>query len=107
MYKRQPLRNERLVVNDVVQEVARSLGARLGSSVRLVLELEQGLAACEVDRAALAAALVSLIDNALIAMPGGGRVVVATRSAASGPRFAVSPSRVSELSTTMRMLLNS
>lgn len=89
--ERQPLRNERLVVNDVVQEVARSLGARLGSSVRLVLELEQGLGACDVDRGALAAALVSLIDNALIAMPGGGRVVVSTRTVAAAAVATTAP----------------
>lgn len=56
----------------------------LGASVAMELELDEDAGTVLVDRTRLEHALLNLLANARDAMPGGGRLAIATRSV-SGP----------------------
>jgi signal transduction histidine kinase/ActR/RegA family two-component response regulator len=76
-----------------VQEFLRShekLFARfLGDDVRLLLDLEATPAVARVDRTQLEQVMLNLISNARDALPGGGAVVLRTRSAPDTVRISV------------------
>ena len=74
----QPLVNERIDVNDVVQGVARILERILGESVRLTLSLQPGAGAVRADRGQLEQVVMNLVVNARDAMPAGGTVTLTT-----------------------------
>jgi signal transduction histidine kinase len=61
----------------------------LGHGIELGLEVAPGLPAVGADRAQLEQALLNLVSNAVDAMPGGGRLVLAARPHASGVALVV------------------
>ncbi len=64
------------LVNEVYQLESSSLRAK---SIDMMLELEEGLR-IRADENQIRQVLLSMINNAVDAMPGGGRVIVETRS---------------------------
>jgi len=78
--QRQPLRSEPLLLNDVVQDIARGLSRGAGDAVRIVVELDPALWLCSVDRKELEGAIRGVIENARDAMPRGGEVTLRTRN---------------------------
>lgn len=76
-------------VNEIVNEVIdltrprwRDLCQREGISINIQTELEAGLPQLRSDPSELREALINLIFNSLDAMPSGGAIFLATRSAA-------------------------
>jgi PAS domain S-box-containing protein len=65
-------------LNDVLRTMEGMLHRILGSRVRLVLVLDPGLPAVSVDPRQMEHVILNLVMNAQEAMPGGGRIVVAT-----------------------------
>jgi PAS domain S-box-containing protein len=76
--RRQPLRPERVEVNERVKEIAHLLGRTLGERVALTLELAPDVWPITADPAQLEAAITNLATNARDAMPKGGRLIIAT-----------------------------
>jgi two-component system cell cycle sensor histidine kinase/response regulator CckA len=83
----QPLVNEKIEVNEVVEGVARILERVLGESVRLDLRLNGGVGAVRADRGQLEQVVMNLVVNARDALPAGGTVTLTTgREAVSDAR---------------------
>jgi signal transduction histidine kinase len=78
--RRQPLRNESVVANELVARCHVLLQRAAGENIRV--ELHPSIAAwtCRADPAQLETALLNLIANSRDAMPSGGRIVITTRN---------------------------
>ncbi len=76
--RRQLLRPEPVDLNDVVGGMETLLRRTVGSSVRLELDLEPGLARAMVDHGQITQALLNLVLNARDAMPDGGVLRIGT-----------------------------
>jgi nitrogen fixation/metabolism regulation signal transduction histidine kinase len=68
-------------VNDIVAEVLEPYRAAPPGGVGIETELAHGLPSVPLDRTLLARALVNVIENALHAMPAGGRLTLRTTHA--------------------------
>ena len=82
--RRQPLRNESVVANELVARCHVLLQRAAGENIRV--ELHPSIAAwtCRADPAQLETALLNLIANSRDAMPSGGRIVITTRNSVQG-----------------------
>jgi two-component system CheB/CheR fusion protein len=78
--RQQPLRPQRVEVNELVSGITRLLTRTLGEDVEISLELAPELWPVVVDPAQLEASLTNLATNARDAMPEGGRLIVVTRN---------------------------
>ncbi|MBV8937628.1 MAG: response regulator, partial [Alphaproteobacteria bacterium] len=76
--RQQPLRPQRVDVNELVSGIARLLRRTLGEDVEISLDLAAELGSVVVDPAQLEASLTNLATNARDAMPEGGRLVIVT-----------------------------
>ena len=76
--RRQPLKPEVIVVNDVVTQVQRLLSRTLGEHVELVTILDPDAGRVEVDVAQFEQAIMNLAVNARDAMPQGGSLTIET-----------------------------
>jgi signal transduction histidine kinase len=77
-------------VGELVTEVVRPYAAGTSDSVAFDVHLAPDLPVLQIDRTLVGRALTNVIDNALHAMPGGGRLhVVASRHAEGGVDLAV------------------
>jgi len=84
-YARLPrLRSEPIRVEDLLAEALRPYGAAPPPGVELIRAVEPGLPGLRIDRAIMMRVLVNLVENALQAMPGGGRLEIAARRAPRG-----------------------
>jgi signal transduction histidine kinase/CheY-like chemotaxis protein/HAMP domain-containing protein len=77
--RRQPLQAEPVVVDAMVEEMLDLIDYSAGDAVQVALALRAGEACVHVDRGQLENALLNLVINSAAAMPGGGRLQVATR----------------------------
>ena len=71
-------------VNEAVAELLAMFDRLVGKRVRLTCRLASATPIAAIDRARLDQALINLVLNARDAMPGGGRITVTTRDAATG-----------------------
>src|SRR5712671_786662 len=76
--RRQPLRPQRVDVNELVSGITRLLSRTLGEDIEISLDLSAELWPIVVDPAQLEASLTNLATNARDAMPNGGRLMVVT-----------------------------
>jgi len=76
-------------LNEVVDEVMRPYATSLGRSIDLRLDLAADLPELRLDPVLVGRALVNLVENALHAMPGGGRLTVSTARAGEAVRLSV------------------
>src|SRR5689334_10077062 len=76
--RQQPLRPQRVDVNELVSGIARLLRRTLGEDVEISLDLAAELWPIVVDPAQLEASLTNLATNARDAMPEGGRLMIVT-----------------------------
>jgi CheY-like chemotaxis protein len=76
--RRQPLQPRRIEMNQMVAGIAGLLGRTLGEHIPISLNLADDIWPVRADPAQLEAALVNLATNARDAMPGGGRLIIAT-----------------------------
>jgi PAS domain S-box-containing protein len=76
--RRQPLRPQRLSVNDIVERVSRLVGRMILENIEISLELGTDVWPVTVDPSQLEASLVNIINNAGDAMPDGGMLVIVT-----------------------------
>ena len=76
--RKQRLEPKRLNLNSLVVEFSEMLVRTLGDRIDLHLDLKPGLPACVVDATHMEMALLNVLINARDAMPGGGKVTVAT-----------------------------
>ena len=72
---------EVLDLNEVVQSAGQLLRRSLGERIELVITADPGLWRVDADRGQLEQVLVNLAVNARDAMPGGGRLTIATANA--------------------------
>ncbi len=80
----QPSRPRVVDLNQLTRELGSMMRRLLSDDVDLVVELEEGLWRVEMDPSQLEQVLVNLLVNAREAMPGGGRVTVATANVRRG-----------------------
>ena len=76
--RQQPLRPQRVDVNELVSGIARLIRRTFGEDVEISLDLAAELGSVVVDPAQLEASLTNLATNARDAMPEGGRLVIVT-----------------------------
>ena len=76
--RQQPLRPQRVEVNELVTGITRLLSRTLGEDVEIALQLAPELWPVVVDPAQLEASLTNLATNARDAMPEGGRLMIAS-----------------------------
>ncbi|HYC64209.1 MAG TPA: PAS domain S-box protein, partial [Reyranellaceae bacterium] len=76
--RKQPLRPQRLSLNDLVSTTGKLLRRTLSENIEISSMLAEHLGPCEVDRAQLESALVNLCINGRDAMPNGGRLTIET-----------------------------
>jgi PAS domain S-box-containing protein len=76
--RQQPLRPQRVDVNELVSGITRLLSRTLGEDIEISLDLSAELWPIVVDPAQLEASLTNLATNARDAMPNGGRLMVVT-----------------------------
>jgi signal transduction histidine kinase/CheY-like chemotaxis protein len=81
---RQPLRPERVRLQDHLPHIQSLIGPAAGSSVRVEVHVDADTAPIEVDVAELELALLNLAINARDAMPGGGTLRIAAENAVAG-----------------------
>jgi signal transduction histidine kinase len=67
-------------VNDIVAEVLGPYETATHSGVAIEKQLDPDVPLIPLDRTLLARALVNVVENALHAMPSGGRLVLTTRT---------------------------
>ncbi len=82
--RKQPLRLASLSLNDVVASAAPLLRRLLPANVELDVAPADGLDLVSADRSQLDQVLLNLVTNARDAMPGGGRVTIATSNVEHG-----------------------
>ena len=76
--RRQPLKPERLDVNGVIRDIGDLVDRTMGERIEVRTRLEARHCYVEVDRAQLQSAILNIASNARDAMPGGGRLAIAT-----------------------------
>ena len=76
--RRQPLRPQRIAINDLVAGIVNLLSRTLGEQIEIRLQLAADLWQTVIDPAQLEAAITNLATNARDAMPKGGRLTIAT-----------------------------
>lgn len=79
--RKQVMRPQVVLLNDTVGELLRMLHGLMGEDYRIETRLEAGLAPVLADPGQLSQVVMNLVLNARDAMPGGGRIVIETRSA--------------------------
>jgi nitrogen fixation/metabolism regulation signal transduction histidine kinase len=67
-----------------IEEVVEPYRAPLAGRVAITVESEPDLPAVMIDRTLFARALTNVVENALHAMPGGGRLAIASRKSPGG-----------------------
>ncbi|KQU65088.1 MULTISPECIES: ATP-binding protein [unclassified Rhizobacter] len=77
--RRQPLQAEPVAVDAMVEEMVDLIDYSAGDAVQVALTLHAGDARVHLDRGQLENALLNLVINSAAAMPGGGRLEIATR----------------------------
>ncbi len=76
--RKQTLRPERIVPNDLISGIVRLLRRTLGENIEIVLDLSNDLWPIIADSVQLQASLTNLATNARDAMPNGGRLSITT-----------------------------
>ena len=79
--RRQPLKPERLDLNQVIRDMADLIQGTVGERVKVDTALASSSCAAEVDRVQLQSAILNIASNARDAMEAGGRLTIATRDA--------------------------
>jgi CheY-like chemotaxis protein len=78
--RKQPLRPQRMNLNDLVVETSALLRRTLGANIEINSALADDLWPTNSDRAQVEAALVNLCINSRDALPDGGRLLIETRN---------------------------
>jgi signal transduction histidine kinase/CheY-like chemotaxis protein len=86
--RRQTLRPETRLINEMIQEFDVLATRMLGESIAVDFALDAGAGACEVDPAQFGSALLNLVVNARDAMLDGGTLTVRSRNLALDARSA-------------------
>ena len=76
--RRRPLRTEVIDVNASIDALSQMLARTLGSKIDFNLDLDERAGRVEVDRAQFEASILNAVVNARDAMPGGGKLTIAT-----------------------------
>ncbi|VAV85188.1 hypothetical protein MNBD_DELTA01-1699 [hydrothermal vent metagenome] len=69
-----------LVVNSVLEGVAKMIGRLIGEDISLVLDLDEDIRTIMADKCNLEQVLMNLVVNARDAMPEGGSIVLRTKN---------------------------
>ena len=83
--RREIIQPHALDLHAVIRDLERMLRPALGESIEIEVQLAPGQAIVFADRARLEQVLLNLALNARDAMPGGGRLSIATSTVALGP----------------------
>jgi PAS domain S-box-containing protein len=84
--RRQLIRTEPLDLNTVVERVVPLIERVVGEHIRLHLDLAADLDRVQADAAQIESVIMSLAANSRDAMPGGGRLTIATRAVVFQPQ---------------------
>jgi PAS domain S-box-containing protein len=76
--RQQPLRPQRVDMNELVSDITRLLSRTLGEDIEILLDLSPEVWPVVADPAQLEATLTNLANNARDAMPHGGRLMIVT-----------------------------
>jgi PAS domain S-box-containing protein len=82
----EPSRPETLDLNEIITETEHLLRRTIGEDITFTRDLQVDLPPITIDRSKLEQVIVNLVVNARAAMPDGGRLTIATRTADREPR---------------------
>jgi PAS domain S-box-containing protein len=92
--RRQPLQPQQIDLNELIGGISKLLFRTLGEDIEISLDLDPTVSAIVADRAQLETAIANLANNARDAMPGGGKLTIATRPARLGRAYAAQHAEV-------------
>jgi signal transduction histidine kinase/ActR/RegA family two-component response regulator len=78
--RRQPLRPERIEINELITGMVKLLGRTLGDDIAISLALAANASPVIADPSQLESAIINLATNARDAMPSGGRLTITSRN---------------------------
>jgi PAS domain S-box-containing protein len=78
--RRQPLKPERVEINDVISAIVHLLTRTLGENISIEMSLAPNVWPVQVDRAQFEAVIANLATNARDAMPRGGALLIDTQN---------------------------
>jgi two-component system, cell cycle sensor histidine kinase and response regulator CckA len=87
--RRQVLQPKVLDLNTVVKNMERMVRRQIGEDIELSTDLSPSLSRVKADPGQIEQVIVNLAVNARDAMPGGGRITIATADAELSPGYAV------------------
>jgi len=76
--RRQPLKPERIEINDVISAIVHLLTRTLGENISIEMSLAPNVWPVQIDRAQFEAVIANLATNARDAMPRGGALLINT-----------------------------
>jgi signal transduction histidine kinase len=76
--RRQPLKPERLDLDQILTEIRDLIDRTMGERVRVSMNLDAPACSVEVDKAQLQSAILNIASNARDAMPDGGKLKIST-----------------------------
>jgi len=82
--RQQVLETKVLNINSIIEDMYEMLPRLLGEDIELQLSLDSALGSVKADQGQIEQVIMNLVVNARDAMPGGGRLTIATARAASG-----------------------
>ncbi len=92
--RRQPLKPERVEINDVISAIVHLLTRTLGENISIEMSLAPNVWPVQVDRAQFEAVIANLATNARDAMPRGGALLIDTRNGHLDAAYAAAHSDV-------------
>jgi nitrogen-specific signal transduction histidine kinase len=92
--RRQMIARRALDLNQVVGRLENMVRRLLGTHIELSLSLDPDIPAVVADWGQIEQVVLNLVANARDAMPGGGRLTIATKAATVGDGSAPAPARV-------------
>jgi PAS domain S-box-containing protein len=92
--RRQPLKPERVEINDIISGIVHLLTRTLGENISIEMSLAPNVWPVQIDRAQFEAVIANLATNARDAMPRGGALLIDTRNGQLDAAYAAGHSDV-------------
>jgi len=91
--RRQPLQSELFSVRDRIERLKQIVASLVGSPIQLAFDVAEDAGSVDADPSQFETAILNMVINARDAMPGGGTLTIAARTAERAPSTGGGPAR--------------